>query len=364
MDWKLISGDPSPRMVRKLVRALYQGAKNVNPSAEDYQRWANAVRNGTPLAEIVATVVAEVEREWVEKRKTAQAVPLAAEPPQAQGAEIPLFVPPGHFYSPVVDPKEGAEAWERVARGPWPASLPGIAIDRQAMVATWRELVPLFETSGMEAKPAPGFRYGYENDHYGWGDGSLLSAMIRKFRPSKIIEIGSGWSSACTLDTLDRNPDIRCEVTFIEPYPQLLKERLGAAYANHRVFAEPVQNVDPELFGTLGAGDFLFIDSTHVVKTGSDVCFELFEILPRLKSGVLVHVHDIFWPFEYPRDWIVDENRSWNELYAYRALLTHSPDWEILMFNGYMAKLERDLMMSTWRPFLNNSGCAMWMRKR
>jgi hypothetical protein len=65
----------------------------------------------------------------------------------------------------------------------------------------------------------------------------------------------------------------------------------------------------------------LFIDSTHVLRTGSDVCFELFEILPRLSPGVLVHIHDMFWPFEYPRSWVVEENRSWNELYAVRAFL-------------------------------------------
>jgi hypothetical protein len=325
------------------------------------------------LGEVAASVVddgyrqrAEAERELREKLKSEVAAAAAAADSDVerwrQGA--PLFVPPGHFYSPVVDPKEGAEAYERVARRGWPASLPGIALDREAMIALWLELVPLFETSGFEETPAQGFRYGYKNGHYGRGDGSVLSAMIRKFRPSKIIEIGSGWSSACTLDTLARNPDIACEITFVEPYPQLLQERLGESYASYRVFAEPVQNVDPELFATLDAGDILFIDSTHVVKTGSDVCFELFEILPRLRSGVFVHVHDIFWPFEYPKAWIVDENRSWNELYAYRALLTDNADWEIVMFNNYMARVESQLLNATWPPMENNSGGALWLRKR
>jgi len=386
MGWKLFSGRPSEKTVRKLVRALYQGAKNVNPTAEDYRRWNDAVRKGMSLAEVTQSVVEEVYRQRLEGERERLAAERhaweaererfgnelqaavqneSAPPPEPQPppAGAPLFVPPGHFYSPVVDPAEGAEAYERVARAPWPVSLPGIPLDRETMLATWRELVPLFETSGLTAKPPPNFRYGFENNHYGRVDGLMLSAMIRKFRPSQIIEIGSGWSSACTLDTLQRNLDIRCEVTFIEPYPQLLQDRLGADYAKYRVFAEPVQKVDPDLFATLGAGDILFIDSTHVVKTGSDVCFELFEILPRLKSGVLVHVHDMFWPFEYPKKWILEENRSWNEIYAYRALLTDSPDWEIVMFNNYMFTVELEVVKATWPAYQTNSS-ALWLRKR
>ena len=96
------------------------------------------------------------------------------------------------------------------------------------------------------------------------------------------------------------------------------------------------------VFDELNEGDILFIDSTHVLRTGSDVCFELFEVLPRLAPGVLVHFHDIFWPFEYPRAWVVDENRSWNELYAIRAFLMNNSDWHIIFFNHYFAKTGRE----------------------
>jgi hypothetical protein len=118
-----------------------------------------------------------------------------------------------------------------------------------------------------------------------------------------------------------------------------------------------------ELFQQLQCGDFLFIDSTHIVRTGSDVCFELFEILPRLAPGVIVHFHDIFWPFEYSRDWVVDENRSWNELYALRAFLTDNRNWGIMFFNDYFAKLERPLIENTFPTFLRNAGGALWMQR-
>jgi hypothetical protein len=118
-----------------------------------------------------------------------------------------------------------------------------------------------------------------------------------------------------------------------------------------------------ELFEQLQPGDFLFIDSTHILRTGSDVCFELFEILPRLASGVIVHFHDVFWPFEYPAEWIVDENRSWNELYALRAFLTDNGKWKILFFNNYFAKLERSLVEKTFPTFLRNPGGALWLQR-
>jgi hypothetical protein len=100
------------------------------------------------------------------------------------------------------------------------------------------------------------------------------------------------------------------------------------------------------------------------MRTGSDVCFELFDILPRLRPGVLVHFHDIFWPFEYPYQWAVDENRSWNELYAVRAFLMDNPNWRIVMFNHYFATFQRSLIESTVPHFLKNTGGAFWIQKQ
>jgi hypothetical protein len=131
-----------------------------------------------------------------------------------------------------------------------------------------------------------------------------------------------------------------------------------------RILDHSVQDTSLGIFEELSSGDVLFIDSTHVLRPGSDVCFELFQVLPRLARGVLVHFHDMFWPFEYPRSWIVQENRSWNELYAVRAFLMYNKAWEVVMFNDYMANFEAPLIESTYPAFLRNSGGALWLERR
>lgn len=135
--------------------------------------------------------------------------------------------------------------------------------------------------------------------------------MLRYLRPKRIIEIGSGWSSACTVDTVEHSLGKDCAVTFIEPFPSLLLELIGEAQLKTTIIESRVQDVPLDAFRSLERGDVLFIDSTHVLRTGSDVCYELFEVLPLLPPGVVDHFHDMFWPFEYPRPWAVDENRSW-----------------------------------------------------
>jgi len=107
----------------------------------------------------------------------------------------------------------------------------------------------------------------------------------------------------------------------------------------------------------------LFIDSTHVLKTGSDVCHELFNILPVLKKGVIVHFHDIFWPFEYPDDWILKENRSWNEIYALRAFLMNNSEFEILFFNDFFARNFDDEIKIVRPDMLKNTGGSLYLKK-
>ena len=263
-----------------------------------------------------------------------------------------LFAPPGHFYSPIVDVTEAVRHLDRLAgAAASPAAPAGVVLDRDAMVQTWNDLLPFLTALPFPAERSPGFRYAFDNPAYSWGDGSILSAMLQRLQPKRLIEVGSGYSSACTLDTIDRFFARPCEITFIGT-------RDGVT-----ILDRPVQEVPLALFDELEAGDVLFIDSTHVVRTGSDVCFELFDILPRLARGVVVHFHDMFWPFEYPREWIVDENRSWNELYTVRAFLTNQSDWRIVFFNDYFRRFEADLIASTYPQFMRNSGGALWLQK-
>lgn len=274
-----------------------------------------------------------------------------------------LFVPPGHFYSPITDPAELDGHFVETDRQFRTQDLPGIRIDLGEMTEEFNSFLPYLNDIPFEETPRSNLRYGFDNSAYSWGDGSVLYSMLRKYRPRRLIEIGSGWSSACSIDTIDRFLNDQCELIFIEPYPQLLRELLGDAAERVTIYDKPVQTVDLSVFATLEAGDFLFIDSTHIAKTGSDVCYELFQILPALKRGVHVHFHDVFWPFEYPRKWAVEESRSWNELYLLRAFLYNSEEWKITFFNDYFARFEAPLISSLHPDFLRNSGGALWLQK-
>jgi predicted O-methyltransferase YrrM len=327
----------------QFVAALYRGMLRREPDAQGLRTYAEALRNGRSHLAIVEEFL---------RSKEMQA-----------NAAVKLFVPPGHHCSPIVDPAEAAKHIDARSRSPLPDGLAGIALDRQQMIATWHSLVPFMTTAPFPEHEDRSSRYAYINPSYSFGDGSVLYAMLRLHRPKRVIEIGSGWSSACIFETATRDLGGDCRLTFIDPYPQLLKERLGKGASGVRIFASPVQEVPLAVFDELAPNDVLFIDSTHVLRTGSDVCFELFEILPRLQPGVIVHFHDMFWPFEYPRAWAVDENRSWNEVYAVRAFLTDNPHWRILFFNDYFVRYERPLIEATYPRFLKNPGGALWLQR-
>lgn len=115
------------------------------------------------------------------------------------------------------------------------------------------------------------------------------------------------------------------------------------------------------MFSELKANDILFIDSTHVSKLGSDVNSIFFNILPRLNSGVIIHLHDIFWPFEYPASWIQD-GRAWNEIYILRAMLQHNKDYSILFFSDYLRNTYFNWFSENVPLFLRNSGGNFWIK--
>ena len=288
--WRLASARASEE---QFVAALYRGILRREPDRTGLDYFVEALLSGRTHASVAEELISSDEF----KTQTA----------------YKLFAPPGHFYSPIVNTLEAERHLAALEGAPAPEFVPGIVIDRSQMVQTWHSLLPFLTTIPFHDSQKPPFRYAFDNPAYAWGDGSILHVMIRHHRPKRIIEIGSGWSSACTLDTVQEYLNNECDLTFVEPYPTLLLELIGEAASRVRIFNLPVQQMAMSFFDALEAGDILFIDSTHVMRTGSDVCFELFEILPRLASGVLVHFHDMFWPFEYPRSWVVDENRSWNE---------------------------------------------------
>jgi predicted O-methyltransferase YrrM len=193
----------------------------------------------------------------------------------------------------------------------------------------------------------------------------MLRAMIAHFRPKNVIEIGSGFSSACILDAVDQVGLSDFTMTCIDPDPSRLRSRLREEdHSRVKIIEGPVQDVPVSTFSTLNENDILFIDSTHVLKTASDVHYELFSILPSLKKGVLVHFHDIHYPFEYPRQWLFEKNLSWNEIYALRAFLMYNTAFEVVFWTGLFAHRQHALILETHPLFLQNPGGSIWLRAR
>ncbi len=266
-----------------------------------------------------------------------------------------LFAPPGHFYSPVVDPK--------TVEVPHPPAPP--AVDDAAILATFERVAAHYSEIPWTAAKQPGLRYWFENPAFSYGDAIALFGILLELRPKRMIEAGSGYSSCAAMDTNDRFLSGNTEFTFIDPYPDTLFSLLEDS-DRYRTRVRPIrlQDAPAAWFEVLEPNDILFIDSSHVLKTGSDVHDYLFRILPLLRPGVVVHVHDILYPFEYGRDWIVEENRSWNEAYALRALLEDNPAYEILYWNDYVFKRHRARLEQAMPLAIRNAGGSIWLRKK
>jgi hypothetical protein len=239
----------------------------------------------------------------------------------------------GHFYSPVVNPAE-LDA-ERI----WPTQpqILGIDFDDAGHERILRETFPRFMPDydyPERLEETPELRDFYtRNSQFSWLDARAFFVLLREWRPRRVIEVGSGFSTLLAADVNRRFFDGGADIACIEPYPRAFL-RNGVPGVT-RLIEEKVQNVALDEFAALQAGDILFIDSSHVAKTGSDVNFLYFEVLPRLASGVRVHIHDIFLPHDYPREWVLGENRSWNEQYLLRALLMHSAGFRVVFGCSY-----------------------------
>lgn len=202
-----------------------------------------------------------------------------------------------------------------------------------------------------------GYRYYYPNNVFEIDDALIYHCFIRTFKPKKIIEIGSGFSSAVALDTNEYYFDNSIQLSFIEPYPMRLKKLIKLS-DNINLNECSLQDADKKIFKTLEKNDILFVDSTHVSKRDSDVNIIFFEILPKLCPGVIIHFHDIFSKFEYPMEW-TRRGDTWTEDYLLRAFLMNNNNYEIIFFNSLMAnKLEEDYPYPSCHP-----GGSIWIRK-
>lgn len=205
------------------------------------------------------------------------------------------------------------------------------------------------------------------NGAYGPGDAEILYGMIRDLKPARIVEIGCGYSTLVASMAIARNAEDdasrSCAYTCIEPYlPSYLDP--SPAFVTE-VIKRPVQDVPFDVFESLEAGDILFIDSTHVVSQGSDTLCEYLQILPRLKSGVVVHIHDIFLPNEYPKVWAQSARFFWNEQYLLQAFLLYNHSFEVLLASHAIARLRPSVFAESMplRFVSDNFPSSFWMKK-
>lgn len=280
------------------------------------------------------------------------------------------FVPPGHFYSPLPDHDEinrnAKTLFDRTA-----VSVTGIDLNEEFQYELCSRFAGFRKEITFSDEPSDGSRYHFNNPYFSYGDAVVLYSMMRSFRPERIIEIGSGFSSAAMLDTDEQFFEGNTRFTFIEPFPERLDELLtNQDKRKKQVLDKPVQQVPLSVFKELEKNDILFIDSSHVMKAGSDLSFLMFSVLPVLKPGVIIHFHDVLWPFEYPRKWF-NNGRAWNEAYMLRTFLMHNPAYEILFFNSWLEEhhrsmLKRNLPLMLRKPAskITRSNSSLWMRKK
>ena len=265
---------------------------------------------------------------------------------------------PDVFYNPFPSAKEVDLARLKLKR-----SLPGIKLDLPKAQALLAEIASY---SGEVAKllaERPAALIRTWDDTYPPADTAVLYAMLRHLKPKRYIEVGCGYSSRTSTPALLRNADegVRCEALYVEPYPpaHLAEVKLPGEFLKQKIEQVPV-----ERFKQLQAGDVLFIDTSHVIKTQNDVEYELLQVLPSLNAGVWVHIHDIFTPYDYPEEWLVGNgpNRGGNnEQYALECLLSGGEDWEVVMPSFLLWKDHSEsfkrLVTADYRP------ASFWIRK-
>jgi hypothetical protein len=251
----------------------------------------------------------------------------------AEAAEREFVFPPGHFYSPQTSRAEVAEVFAREHGAP---TFAGMELNEAEQGARLHRFAEAYAEQPFPETATAGRRYFLNNPSYGAYDGIMLYLMLRETGARRVIEVGSGFSSAAMLDLNEFVFSGRMRLT--------------------------LQEVPLATFAELEAGDVLFIDSSHVSKLGSDVNRLFFDVLPVLKPGVWVHIHDVTGNLEYPREWF-DEGRSWNELYLLRAFLMYNRSWRIELFTGWIFNTHNAFLRERMPLCAGGGGGQIWLRK-
>lgn len=210
-------------------------------------------------------------------------------------------------------------------------------------------------------------RTGYSSN----GDGAILYGMIRNTSVQNLIEVGAGHSTQIIHAALSRNAEDSngqsAKVISVEPYPtQSLVSLVSQNPATISLVQTPVQSVPLSVFKSLRENDILFIDSSHVLAIGSDVHYLYLKVLPSLAPGVIIHIHDIRYPQDYPRDWVLEARKFWSEQYLLQAFMAFNKEFEIIFASNYLYRAYPELMKSTLVDLpstLNGWPGSFWIRR-
>jgi predicted O-methyltransferase YrrM len=234
-----------------------------------------------------------------------------------------------YYYYPMINPRKHLKKSLRDDR-----DLPGIKMNTDEQLALLSKFRYNAELLALPFEKVNSETYYYNNGFYEAGDAEYLYSLIRHVKPKRMIEIGSGNSTLMARNAVNKNKQedatYDCKHTCIEPFYFGWIEKLGVELKQMLV-----EDVDKAIFRTLEAGDILFIDSSHVIRPQGDVLVEFLEILPMLKPGVFVHVHDIFTPKDYLNEWVYG-HLMWNEQYLLEAFLSHNADFRIMGALNYL----------------------------
>jgi hypothetical protein len=275
-----------------------------------------------------------------------------------------LHVTPNHFYWPVPDTR-------KIRRTVWskPSELPAINFGEATQLALLEKFATQYKAEYDQfprGKTSIPHQYYMLNGQYDSVDAEILYCMVREFQPSKIVEVGSGYSTLLSAQALLKNRERGGHdgsLTAIEPYPsQALTDGFPGL---SRLIVSAVQDVPFSEFEALGENDILFIDSSHILAVGSDVEHLFLEVVPRLKKGVIVHVHDIYLPAHYPREMVTRQFVFFNEQQILQAFLIFNDSFEVLWGGNFMHLKHHDLLEKAFASYehkLSRPG-SFWMRK-
>lgn len=264
------------------------------------------------------------------------------------------------FYSPLPDLRAlPADFFSRAS------SLPGVSWNAQGQLGFFEDLLPhIAEFDSPAAARVRSASFTLPNGGFEGLDPLVLFAMVRALRPARVVEVGSGSSalvtaSAVALNWADGHP---CRFESFDPFPApYLRESVTGL---SKLADLPAQAIPPDTLFSLRQNDILFIDTTHTVKAGSEVNYLLLEVLPRLAPGVVVHLHDIFLPWEYPRPFLYERAYFWGEQYLVQALLGGSQDFDVLLANHWLARTHRCMLRAKLHGGERSyDGGSLWLRR-